>query len=88
MKKNRLRWLAGILAAVLLWPEIPIRAEEPVPDFSLYAQSAVLMDAETGRILYEKNGETVRPMASTTKIMTCILALEEGNPESIYTVSS
>ena len=50
---------------------------------SLYATSAVLMDADSGRILYEKNGFEKRPMASTTKIMTCILALEKGNAEDI-----
>ena len=42
----------------------------------LYAASAVLMDADSGRVLYGKNADVVRPMASTTKIMTCILALE------------
>lgn len=62
--------------------------EKEQPSFSLHAQSAVLMDAETGRILYEKDGETRRPMASTTKIMTCILALEEGNPEDLVEVSA
>lgn len=46
---------------------------------SLYAQSAVLMDADSGRILFEKNGEEIRANASTTKILTCILALEKGN---------
>lgn len=45
----------------------------------LYARSAVLMDAESGRILFAKNGQDEAPMASTTKIMTCILALELGN---------
>lgn len=58
------------------------------PEFRLYAQSAVLMDADSGRVLYEKNGYEPRPMASTTKIMTCILALENGNPEDVYPVSS
>lgn len=58
------------------------------PEFSLYAKSAVLMDAESGRVLYEKNGYEHMPNASTTKIMTCILALEEGNPESEVKVSS
>lgn len=53
----------------------------------LYAQSAVLMDADTGRILFQKNGEEERPMASTTKIMTCILALENMEEEAIVTVS-
>lgn len=47
-------------------------------DIRLYAQSAVLMDGKSGRILWEQNGESIRPMASTTKIMTCILALEAG----------
>ena len=42
----------------------------------LYARSAVLMDADSGRILFQKDGENVMPMASTTKIMTCILTLE------------
>lgn len=54
----------------------------------LYAASAVLMDAATGRVLYEKNGYKEMPMASTTKIMTCIVALEYGNPDEIVTVSS
>ncbi len=55
---------------------------------SLYAQSAVLMDGDSGRILYEKNGYEILPMASTTKIMTCILALENGDPDDMLTVSS
>lgn len=42
----------------------------------LYARSAVLMDADSGRVLFGKDADVVRPMASTTKIMTCILALE------------
>ena len=61
---------------------------EPNPPFLLNAQSAVLMDAETGRILYGKEPKMQRPMASTTKIMTCILALEQGNPEDSVQVSS
>ena len=54
---------------------------------SLYATSAVLMDADSGRILYEKNGFEKRPMASTTKIMTCILALENGAGDDYVMVS-
>ncbi len=54
----------------------------------LYAQSAVLMDADSGRILYEKEGEKILPMASTTKIMTCILALEYGHMEDYAQASS
>ncbi len=53
----------------------------------LNAQSAVLMDASTGRILYGKNETIQRPMASTTKIMTCILALEVGNLSDTVTAT-
>lgn len=56
-------------------------------DLSLYARAAVLMDAENGRILYGKNQNEVLPMASTTKIMTCIVALEYGNLEDIVAVT-
>ena len=54
----------------------------------LYARSAVLMDADSGRILFAKNAETERPMASTTKIMTCILALERADPDESVSVSA
>ena len=37
------------------------------------------MDISSGRILYEKNSHSQRLIASTTKIMTCILAIENGN---------
>ena len=62
--------------------------EEKEPELSLYAQAAVLLDADSGRVLYGKNEKEVLPMASTTKIMTCILALEYGNPDEMVEVSS
>ena len=51
------------------------------------AKGAVLIEAESGRVLYEKNGFESMPMASTTKIMTCIVALEEGKLDDIVTTS-
>lgn len=54
----------------------------------LYAQSAVLMDGDSGRVLFEKNGQEERAMASTTKIMTCILALESGKIDEIVETSA
>lgn len=54
---------------------------------SVSAQSAIVMDASSGRILFEKNAFQKRPMASTTKIMTAIVALENGNLNDIITVS-
>ena len=48
------------------------------------AQSAVVLTADTGTVLFEKDGHTPRPVASTTKIMTALLALEaaqeQGDP--------
>ena len=55
---------------------------------NLYALSAVLMDADSGRVLYEKDGETARPNASTTKVMTCILALENASGDDYVTISA
>lgn len=75
------KWLILILVLVL---GIPVQAEEPD---KLYAQSAVLMDADSGRVLFEKNGTDVKAMASTTKIMTCILALEYGDENAVVTFS-
>jgi D-alanyl-D-alanine carboxypeptidase (penicillin-binding protein 5/6) len=57
-------------------------------NLSLYATAAVLMDGDSGRILYGVNEDSVLAMASTTKIMTCILVLENGNPQDLAEVSS
>ena len=45
------------------------------------------MDADSGRILFAKNGQEILPMASTTKIMTCILALEYAKYDTVITFS-
>ena len=58
-----------------------------VKKLDLYAQSAVLIDADSGRILYGKNEDDVMANASTTKILTCILALELGSLEDYAVVS-
>ena len=59
----------------------------PLKSNELYALSACLMDADSGRVLYDKNADEVRAMASTTKIMTLIVALEYANEDDIVTVS-
>ncbi|MDP9130128.1 MAG: serine hydrolase, partial [Candidatus Binatota bacterium] len=48
------------------------------PEDDLTAKSALLMDAATGRILFQKEPDLRLPPASTTKVMTAILALESG----------
>lgn len=62
---------AAFLAACLLCPAC-YAAEAP----SVSAVSAILMDADTGRILYEKDAYTKRLIASTTKLMTALVAVE------------
>ncbi len=67
--------------------ELGCEASAATPS-SFYAKAYCVMDAETNRVLLGKNAEDKMPMASTTKIMTCILALEEGNMSDVVTVSS
>lgn len=54
----------------------------------LHARYAVLLDGDSGRVLLEKDGDVKRPMASTTKIMTCILALEHMKSEQEIVTAS
>ncbi|MCD8325926.1 MAG: D-alanyl-D-alanine carboxypeptidase [Lachnospiraceae bacterium] len=90
IRKIRAAWLAVILSASLFMGQVKASAGEPqtIRESDLFSQAAVLMDAATGRVLYGKNENTVLAMASTTKIMTCIIALEYGNPEDTVTFSS
>lgn len=60
----------------------------PAYDGEVGPYAVMLLDATSGDVLYEKNAdETIEP-ASTTKIMTLLLALEKGDMESVVTVSS
>lgn len=61
-------------------------SEEKAPE-NLYARAAVLADGENGRILWEKNGNEPMAMASTTKIMTCLVALENASLEDEVEIS-
>jgi len=56
-------------------------------NLNIYSPAALLMDARTGKILYEKNIDEVRYPASTTKMMTAILALEHCSLDEVATVS-
>lgn len=84
--KKVILWL--IMTALLVQGMTGICLADEPKESELYARSAVLMDADSGRVLYEKNGYEQMPMASTTKIMTCIVALEQGNPSDLVTASA
>lgn len=74
----------AIFILILLIACLPVRIYSSL---DVSAESAVLMDAETGRIIYEKNAEQKLPMASTTKIITAITAIKYGNLSDVVTVS-
>ena len=79
MKKTALIFMI----LVVLTPTIVIAESTPTVE----ATAAILMDAETGRVLWEKKAHEPMAMASTTKIMTAILAIERGKIEETVTVS-
>lgn len=82
------RILSFVLCIItLISTSLHVSAGEAPKESELYAKSAVLMDADSGRILYEKNGHEALANASTTKILTCILALENCDLDSQVTVS-
>lgn len=61
--------------------------ESDTENIDLKALTAVLTDAETGRVLYDKNADAPMAMASTTKIMTCLVILENAELDEVVTVS-
>ncbi len=73
------------LVFLMLISNIAMAADKP-PEIT--AKSAIIMDAMTGKILYEKNSEERRYPASTTKMMTLIVALEHGKVDDIVTTSA
>ena len=72
MKKLRLRALSLAAAAALLLPALPAQGA----DLEVTAPSAVLMEASTGQVLFEKDPHAVRSCASITKVMTLCLVFE------------
>lgn len=62
------------------------QSDEPVPP-SNHAQAAALIDVTSGRMLYSKNGDERMRIASLTKIMTAIVAIEQGNLKDSVKVS-
>lgn len=67
--------------------QVPATKASPAPAPSIGAAGAVLMDADTGQVLYTKNPHVKRPNASTTKIMTAILIIENCGMNDIITAS-
>ncbi len=75
---------ACLLSACLIISALPASASEPP---SINARGAIIGEMTTGQVVYELNADEKLYPASTTKIMTAILALEKGNMNDIVTVS-
>jgi len=97
MKKKISLFLAVLAVVAAMFPaltahgETEAEAAEPKAEVELSSPSAVLMEASTGRVLFEKNAHDVRPCASITKVMTLCLtfdAIESGQLSLTDTLSA
>lgn len=79
--------LCILLFALFVFSDLPTSATS-TPSIDVSAKSAILIEAQTGRVIWEKLSDTKLPMASTTKIMTTLLTLESGNLEEEFVVDS
>ena len=75
------RFFCALISLMLMLP-CARASEQP---FTVEAKAAVLIDGATGRVLFAQNANERLPMASTTKIMTAIIALENSLPGEIVT---
>ncbi len=82
---NRKRFFISMLVVFVLLSSTIHAGIPEVPKIS--AESAAVMDMQSSRLLYSKNAHVRRPIASTTKIMTAIVALENGNLDDEVEIS-
>lgn len=80
MKRSIAIVMSVIIAALSVFFSVSAKQETS-------ARAAIIMDVNSGRILYSKNMDEKLPMASTTKIMTTLVAIESGRLEEYVTVS-
>ena len=86
-RRNKTGFFLGILLLFLGSVSVTATEQESEP-IQLFATAACLMDGDTGRVLFGKRETDPMAMASTTKIMTCILALENGQEQTVATASA
>ena len=80
MRAGMVRTLLCLCVLLCILPSVAEAVE-------VSATAAVLLDADTGQVLYEKNGDREMLIASTTKIMTALVALEQAEPDDVITVT-
>jgi serine-type D-Ala-D-Ala carboxypeptidase (penicillin-binding protein 5/6) len=75
-----------LISFIIIFSNITYKAYAKEEPPTVSADSVVLMDAETGEILYSKNPDAAYPPASTTKLMTALLTFEKCNLDDVVTV--
>lgn len=95
---GKTRLLAGLAVAVLLLALLPVFSAaaseydpahpEKLQARNLRATSAIVIEQVSGQVLFEKNADEMRPPASTTKVLTILLALTLADQDEIVTVSA
>lgn len=79
---------ANFLLVGIAMAQQPALLAEPIPGPELVAASACAIDASTGRLLFEKNVDEQRPVASTQKLLTALIIAESGNLDEMIRVAS
>ena len=78
------RWAAGLfIALIFMYNHVGALAQGETS-----AKAACVLEMETGRVLFEQNARARLPMASTTKVMTALLAIENGDLSAPVTCSA
>ena len=73
--------VAAVIAAVAAAPAGAAEAPPAVPG----ARAAIVIDARDGTVMFAKHPDAERAIASTTKLMTALLALEQARPSDVFT---
>lgn len=87
MKTCKYKFILSIILSIIIFSnQIMVKAVS-VGKLNVDARCAIAMDSDTKAVLYEKNANSIVPMASTTKIMTALVAIKYGNLDRKFTVS-
>ena len=81
------KYFAIFIALISILISSPYKASvQASGNIGISAKSAILIDATTGEVLFDKNSTQIMQMASTTKIMTTLLSIESGNLDEWFVV--
>lgn len=85
---NKRHIFLSLVLFITILVQQPVYVQADETKLRLYAKAAVLMDADSGRVLYDQCGDEQLAMASTTKIMTLIVTLENASLDDTVEVSA